>query len=177
MQYSKKTCIFATNLLTVKTLTMKKLSIILLSSLLMIMYTSCSKDTTKGRQGADAAEGQGKQSLQVSRGQMELPNGDVINLEIFIDESDSIVSVLYNGNTEINDHCPVAHGPYNSARAAAGAALVLTEKYPCVQVVRTERSMPEPIVDNGTDDPTIDYTVLVDSCDGNSDCWYDKEYN
>lgn len=156
---------------------MKKLSIILLSSLLMIMCISCSKDTAKSRQGADAADGQGKQSLQVSRGQIEFPNGDVINLEIFIDESDSIVSVLYNGNTEINDHCPVAHGPYNSARDAAGAALVLTEKYPCVQVVRTERSMQETFYNNGTGGPTVDYTVLVDNCDENGDCWYDKEYN
>lgn len=156
---------------------MKRLSIILLSSLLMIMCISCSKDTAKGRQEADVAEGQEKQSLQVSRGQMELPNGDVINLEIFIDESDSIVSVLYNGNTQIYDRCPVAHGPYHSANAAAGAALLLSEKYPCVQVVRTERSMQETFYNNGTGGPTVDYTVLVDNCDENGDCWYDKEYN
>lgn len=156
---------------------MRKLSFVLLSSLLMIMCTSCSKDAAKNRQGADETEGQGKQALQVSRGQMELRNGDVINLEIFIDESDSIVSVLYNGNTEIYDRRPVAHGPYHSANAAAGAAVVLSEKYPCVQVVRTERSMHETIFNNGTGGPTIDYSVLVDYCDENGDCWYDKEYN
>lgn len=156
---------------------MKKLSFILLSSLLMIMCASCSKDAAKSRQGADANEGQGKQALQVSQGQMELQNGDVINLEIFIDESDSIVSVLYNGNTEINDRCPVAHGPYHSANAAAGAAVILSEKYPCVRVVRTERSIHESFYNNGTNEPTIDYTVLVDNCDENGDCWYDKEVN
>lgn len=143
----------------------------------MMMCASCSKDAAKSRQGADATESHEKQALQVSRGQMELRNGDVVNLEIFIDESDSIVSVLYNGNTEINDRCPAAHGPYHSANAAAGAAVVLSAKYPCVQVVRTERSMYETFYNNGTDDPTIDYSVLVDYCDENGDCWYDKEYN